>query len=271
MGLSGLARLRAWLAARLSRQRPIDDALWNSTLGQHPFLAALNPAEQASLRSLCAGFLARKEFSGAHGFEITDAVALAVAAQACLPILRLPGRLRWYDDFVGIVVHPDEMLADREILDEAGVVHRYRERIAGEAMDKGPVTLNWKDIERALPEDGVFNLVIHEFAHKIDMRDGQADGCPPLPAGFLGSTSNEAARDRWFATFTPTYEEFRRRAIMAERFSGEPTWLDPYAAQSPGEFFAVGCEAYFVSPERFRSEHPLLARLFDAFFKPFAA
>jgi MtfA peptidase len=129
--------------------------------------------------------------------------------------------------------------------------------------------LSWPDVADAgtSAEQG-YNVVIHEFAHKIDMRDGEPDGCPPLPAGFLGGASARAARTAWLAVLEPAYEAFREKAIIAERFSGEPTWLDPYGAEALDEFFAVACEAYFVNPPRFASEFPTLKPLFDAFFRP---
>src|SRR5206468_7339747 len=135
------------------------------------------PQEVAKLRELAAEFLARKEFHGAGGLAITDEIALSVAAQAVLPVLHLG--LSWYDDFVGIVVHPDEVLARRTDTDEAGVVHDWEEVLAGEAMDRGPVMLNWQDVARAGESAEIgFNVVIHEFVHKIDLRDGAPDGCP---------------------------------------------------------------------------------------------
>jgi Mlc titration factor MtfA (ptsG expression regulator) len=250
-----------WLRRRAT-PRAIPDALWQSVLARHPFLARHPPAELERLRELSAQFLAQKEFTGAHGFAITDEVALSIAAQAVLPVLHLG--LKWYDDFVGIVVHADEVVAKRTAMDEAGVVHDWEEVISGEAMDRGPVMLSWKDAAgaRASAHEG-YNVVIHEFIHKIDMRDGRADGCPPLPTA--------AARRAWVEVMSREYEAFREKAIVAERFGGEPTWLDPYGAQSIDEFFAVACEAYFTAPERFRDEHGALAQLFDRFFKPRAA
>ena len=103
--------------------------------------------------------------------QVTDAMALAVAAQACLPLVYLAPvggcatRFRWYDDFVGIVLHPGEVLARREVTDDDGVVHHHREALTGEAMDGGPVMLSWSDVAAAdgPPEHG-YNVVIHEFA-----------------------------------------------------------------------------------------------------------
>jgi Mlc titration factor MtfA (ptsG expression regulator) len=255
----------------LRKLRPppgLPDALWQATLTRYRFLAERPAADLERLRALAAAFLRDKEFHGANGFLITDEVALAIAAQAVLPVLHLKGGLAWYDDFVGIVVHPSEVVAHRTTTDASGVVHQYDEIVAGEAMDRGPVMLSWQDVlASSVTRAEGYNVVIHEFAHKIDMRSGEADGCPPLPPGFLGTRSARAARAAWFAALQPAYEALREKTIMAERFGGEAPWLDPYGAQSPAEFFAVACEAYFVNRSALAAEFAGLVGLFDAFFK----
>ena len=233
----------------------IPQELWNATLARHPFLAERNAADLQQLRLLSAQFLGSKQFSGAHGLQITDEMALAIAAQACLPVLKLG--LHWYDDFSGIVVHPGAMLARREVHDDAGVVHHYQEQLSGEAMAGGPVTLSWRDVQEASIDDG-YNVVIHEFVHKLDMRDGQADGCPPMPS--------RAMAQRWQTEMQATYRDFKEALSMANRFGGPQPWLDPYAATNPAEFFAVSCEAYFVNRTHFAQEWPALLDLFDAYF-----
>lgn len=258
------------LRGRAHRPRtPLPDALWHHTLTNCPFLTQYSGAELARLRELAALFLEDKEFHGAQGLTITDTMAVTIAAQACLPVLYLgPGAqaLRWYDDFVGIVVHPDEVLARREVVDEDGVVHVYDEPLAGEAMPEGPVMLSWHDVSASSSETG-YNVVIHEFVHKLDLRDGRADGCPPLPAGFMDCASSGAARAHWLDTLQAVYEDFREAVIRAERFGTEAPWLDPYGAEAIDEFFAVACEAYFVNRSRFSREFPALLPLFDAFFR----
>jgi Mlc titration factor MtfA (ptsG expression regulator) len=165
------------------------------------------------------------------------------------------------------VVHRREVVAQREITDHAGVVHRYREVLAGEAMHKGPVMLNWRDVAHAGAHAGQgYNVVIHEFVHKMDMQSGRADGCPPLPPGFGGTNGPAAARRLWLATLQPAYKTFREQVIVAERFGGEPPWLNAYGAASLAEFFAVTCEAYFVNRARFELELPALVPLYDEFF-----
>ncbi|KAI5931839.1 Vesicle transport protein USE1 [Manis javanica] len=133
-------------------------------------------------------------------------MALEIAAQAACPLLHWgepQGALSWYDDFVGIVVHPGDAVARRQSMDEAGVIHDYDEVIMGEAMHGGPVMLSWQAIGAGRGSHASHhghggqpaNVVIHEFAHKIDMRNGGADGCPPLPPGFRArSSARQAAR-----------------------------------------------------------------------------
>jgi hypothetical protein len=244
---------KRWQERRTLVHRAIPDSLWSQTLARFPFLARRPEADRLRLRELSTLFLAQKEFSGAHGLEVSDDMAVAIAAQACLPILRLG--LEWYDGFVGIVVHPGEMLARREVTDLDGVVHGYEETLVGEAAGEGPVTLSWPDVhDAANGAEWGYNVVIHEFAHVIDMRDGEPDGIPPLPT--------RAARDEWQDIFSRAFDDFARR-VYAE----EETFLDPYGAQAPEEFFAVLCEAFFVAPHDLLHEHPELYRLLRGFFQ----
>ena len=155
-----------------------------------PFLARWGADDLAALRRLTSLFLDEKEFSGAGGLEVTDAMAVRIAVQACLPVLRLG--LQPYRGFVGIVVHPDEVVAAREVMDDDGVVHNYDEVLSGEAMEGGPLMLSWTDVHHAGESaDWAYNVVIHEFAHVIDMGDGEPDGVPPLASMEL--------RQRWRA------------------------------------------------------------------------
>lgn len=248
-----LSRWRSAREAQLLRKHEIPGDLWALVMASYPFLAYRSPADQAELRRLATLFLRRKEFTGAGGFAITDEVAVAVAAQACLPVLQLG--LALYDGFVGIVMHGDQVVARREVMDEAGVVHRYDEVLAGEAMEGGPVTLSWHDVQHAGESAELgYNVVIHEFVHKLDMLDGEPDGIPPLP--------DRARRQAWISTLDAEYARFCS-AVDA----GIDTFLDPYGAQAVDEFFAVSAEAFFVAPQDFKREHPRLHALFCGYFR----
>lgn len=239
--------------ARVLSRRAIPDALWHETVGRYPFIAGRSADDRAELRRLATLFLAEKEFHGAGGFEVTDAVAVAIAMQACLPILRLG--LAWYGGFVGIVVHEDEVRARRESIDEAGVVHEYDETLTGEAMEGGPLMLSWHDVHSAGETAATgYNVVIHEFTHVIDMRDGLADGMPPM--------ADMAQRRRWATMLGAELDRLRER-LQIEL----DTLIDPYAAQGPEEFFAVASESFFVAPHDLLDEHPAAYAALRGFFQ----
>jgi MtfA peptidase len=249
---------RGWQAwrrhreGRALRRRAIPDALWELTLRRYPFLARRDAAALGDLRRLSSLFLDRKEFTGAAGFEVGDDIALAVAAQACLPVLKLG--LDAYDGFVGIVMHADEVVAPREVVDEDGVVHRYREVLSGEAMEGGPVMLSWADVRAAGNDaDEAYNVVIHEFAHVLDMAAGEPNGVPALP-------SAEAQR-QWGVVLQAEYERFCRWVD-----EGRDTVLDPYGCEAPAEFFAVASESFFVTPQALKAQQPALYRLLASYF-----
>jgi Mlc titration factor MtfA (ptsG expression regulator) len=224
--------LTNWRRRRVLERHRIDDALWDQATHGLAFLP-----RSEKLRELALLFLAEKQFAGAHGLEVTDAMRVSIAAQACLPILELG--LDWYRGFTGIVVYPGDFRVSRSHTDEHGVVHEWDDELAGEAMPGGPVVLSWD----ATANDPYINVVIHEFAHKLDMLNGEADGLPPLHA--------DMDRAAWAAAFKEAYEGF---CDAVER--GKETWLDPYAAEHPSEFFAVLSEAFFEDPAQTRRRYP---------------
>ena len=138
---------KRWQRERTLEKRAIPDALWQATLDRFPFLKRRSAADLKRLREFATLFLAQKEFTGAGGLQVTDEMAVAIAAQACVPVLRLG--LECYCGFVGIVVHPDAVAAQREVTDESGVVHEYVEELSGEAMEGGPLMLSWSDVAEA--------------------------------------------------------------------------------------------------------------------------
>ena len=173
-----------WLKGRGARasevaemQARISPELWRQVLDAHPFLAALNADESAQLLARSAWLLASKTINGAQGLEVSDFMRLSIAAQASLPILNLAPEL--YEGWDEIIVYPASFRIPRSRQDDDGVVHEYIEDAAGEAWEGGPLVLSWEDTQLS---EGGFNVVIHEFAHKLDLRSGFADGMPSLAA-----------------------------------------------------------------------------------------
>ena len=244
---------RQWRRARTLERRAIPDPLWALTLARFPFLAARRAEDLAALREMATLFLAEKEFSGARGLVVTDEMAVAIAAQACLPALALG--FEWLDGFVGIVVHEDVVVARREVEDDDGIVHAWDEELSGEAMSGGPVMLAWRDVDDAgeSAADG-YNVVVHEFAHVIDMRRGVTAGAE--------TADPESERGRWLHALVDEYEDF---ADAVDR--DEPVFLDPDGAEALEEFFAVASEAFFVAPAELANEEPRLYELLSGFYR----
>ncbi len=227
--------LTEWKRKRVLARHRIDDALWEAALARYPFLRL--GADEAKLRRCALLFLAEKDLVGAHGLAVTDAMRVSIAAQACLPILELG--LDWYGGWNGVVVYPGDFRVRRAEMDEHGVMHEWDDELAGEAMPGGPVVLSWD----AAANDPYVNVVIHEFAHKLDMLNGEANGVPPLHPGM--------SRLAWQEALDSAYRGFCD-AVERER----DTWLDPYAAEHPSEFFAVISEAFFEDGPETRRRYP---------------
>jgi MtfA peptidase len=247
------SNLRKWRRDRVLRGASIPDGLWREALEALPFLAIYTEEEIERLRDLVVLFLDDKGVIGAQGHEVTPLQRVIIALQACVLVLNIG--LDHYEGFENVVVYPDEFVPGWEWEDEAGVVHKHGEPMAGEAMPGGPVVLSWPDVEASANFDEAgMNLVIHEFAHKIDMRGGDANGCPPLPADMNG--------DAWKKALAAAYEHFRGRVDRGDR-----TAIDEYAAESPGEFFAVLSEVFFADPQLLQDEYPDVYAQFAQFYR----
>lgn len=266
-----------WLKGRGARpsavaemQARISPELWRQVLQAHPFLAALDDQEGAQLLARSAWLLASKSINGAQGLDVTDAMRLSIAAQASLPILNLTPSL--YEGWNEIIVYPAGFRIPRSRQDADGVVHEYIEDAAGEAWDGGPVILSWEDAQLS---DGGFNVVIHEFAHKLDLQAGDADGMPSLAA------HPDIAPRAWRRVLEDSLERFIA-ALDAVEAAIPPdvdpeseeadAWygqlpMDPYAATDEAEFFAVSSEHFFVDPWPMRDALPEWYAMLRAYYR----
>lgn len=195
-------------------------------------------------------FLHEKTFEAAGGLLLTDTMRLTVGTQACLPILNLG--LEWYAGWTAIVIYPGGFVPTHTYQDDAGVVHTRRKPLCGESWQSGPVVLSWPDV-KAEAADG-YNLVIHEFAHKLDMVNGAANGMPPL--------HREMDARAWTWHFSRAYEDFKGRLGQGEELS-----IDPYAAEDPAEFFAVLSELFFEAPAVVIKHYPAVYRQLCVFYR----
>jgi hypothetical protein len=238
-----------------ARHQTISDSLWSQALVQLPYCQALDQHAQIRLRKLTVMFLRTKTFEGAAGLVPTDTMRVCIAVQACVLILNLD--LDYYAGWHAVILYPGDFRVHKEEVDDSGVVHRWREDLSGEAWEQGPVILSWDTA--AAPTDGLTNSVLHEFAHKLDMHNGRADGLPLLPAGI---SVNDWTRD-----FQAAYHAF---CYLLDH--DQPVRIDDYAAESPAEFFAVLSEVFFLNPEIVRADFPGVYQQLVGFYRqdPFA-
>jgi hypothetical protein len=240
---------RRWRRKRTADRTQIAPEQWARVEATLPFLDFLPPDERPRLRHMALEFLASKEVHGAEGLVVTDDMLLSIALQACLPVLHIG--IDAYADWVGIVVYPGDFIVPRKIADEDGVVHEYDDEVLGEAWEGGPVLLSWFDGEN--PLDGI-NVVIHEFAHKLDMGNGEVDGYPRLPAGMSATA--------WATAFQHAYDDFCARFDR-----GEDLLLDNYGTEHPAEFFAVMSEAFFETPGLLKREYPAVYKQLSLYYQ----
>ncbi|MEQ8858586.1 MAG: zinc-dependent peptidase [Pseudomonadales bacterium] len=255
---------RGWRRRRLLERHAIDDARWQRILAASPLFDRLTDAERNRLRELTTLFLASKRFFGAHGLAVDDDMRVSVASRACLLVLGLHDGLDYYRGWYTIVLYPGGFVAEREVEDEFGVVHSGYEELDGESMAGGAVVLNWEEAQprRADPDSNrepgddpePVDVVIHEFAHKLDERNGEANGLPPLPA--------DMSVAEWAEVFNAAYERF-----IDWTDAGVQLPFDDYAATHPAEFFSVATEAFLLAPRRLRDALPDVYQQLARFYR----
>lgn len=243
-------RWPSWL-----RRQPalIDDVLWRQVLDSSALFGVLGKSRLTALRENAAEFLADKRFHAAAGHLLDPGQQLTIAALACIPVHRRGYRaLRGWRD---VIVYPGGFRSRRQHHDEStGVVTEVDEDMIGEAWDRGPVVFSWADITEDLehPFDG-FNVVIHEIAHKLDMLDGSINGTPAL--------SSAIPRKHWISVMQQAFDTF---VDAVDR--GEAVEIDPYAAESVDEFFAVVSEYHHSAPAQLQRCMPAVAALMGRYY-----
>lgn len=257
--------IKRWLQQLQSRReqaavarRSIPDDLWKRTLVRYPYLQRRSADDTRELRRLTSLLLDRKEFSTTGGLRLTDAMAVTIAAQAALPVLRLG--VQAYDSFLGIVVDPGSIRSRRAMEDNIGIVHEYDEVQVGEVIPGGPLKLSWPDVRASvattekLATASCYNVVMHECAHVLDNGDGAIDGAPPLPP--------QVTYAAWMAALHAAMQ------VLEDRVATDaPSCIDPYALQSPPEFFAVTSEAFFTMPSAMKKEHAAWYDMLRLFYR----
>ena len=244
-----LERIRTYY---ILKKHGLPDDLWFKTTKKLPLLASLTTSEMVSLRVLSTLLIYRKSFYGAHQFDVTLEMKIIIAAQACVEILQLG--IDSFDGWEEIIVYPGAFKVERQVQDEFGLVSNEQNVLSGEAWGQGPLILSWDDVERdSYNLRAGHNVVIHEFAHKLDMLNGRANGMPPLHPDM-------PIKD-WTESLSTAYQH------LINRLEHHHDEINAYAATNPAEFFAVMCEYFFTAPDILKKSYPKVYKELHAYFR----
>lgn len=225
---------------------------WLQILHRNVRLYGLLDSElQKRLRDDLRVFIAEKYWEGCGGLEMTDAVKVTIAAQACLLTLNIDRD--YFPRVKSVLVYPTSFVTPHKRVGRGGIVTEGGVN-SGEAWQSGPIVLSWDDVVAG--GRGVrpgHNVVLHEFAHALDMMDGLINGTPRL----------KGRRDflRWHEVMTREFEELSGRAVY-----GQPTLLNQYGATNVGEFFAVATECFFEQGWMLEQWHPALYEVLRGYY-----
>jgi len=238
---------------RVLKLYPIPHDIWQNITRRVLVLKDLDAVQMAHLRELTTWFLDQKSINGAQALKVTTPMRVTVAAQACLLILNLG--VEYFDGWIEVILYPGPFRVKHVQIDDIGLVSNDASDLTGEAWLCGPVVLSWEDVERdSFHNHGGHNVVLHEFAHKLDGLNGTMNGMPPL--------RRSMALTQWSEALCGAYDALRKQVA-----TGESTFINPYAATNPAEFFAVLSEYFFTAPNILKKYCPDAYKQLELFYQ----
>ncbi len=229
-----LSRLRRYRTLQTLRHHGLPDHLWRKLRKELYLLQNISTKQAVKLRELTTLLLREKTIHGVQGLEMSQEMRAVIASQACLMILELG--LYSFKGWKELIVYPGAFKVERMVTDEYGIVHQQASPLSGESWQNGPLVLSWADVQRdSYQRHPGSHVIIHEFAHKLDALNGRVNGMPPLHPNM--------PIEKWSETLGAAYEHLQRQ-LQRGRHS-----INPYAATSPAEFFAVLSEYFFTAPD----------------------
>jgi len=218
-----------------------------------PYFKKMPVDLQLQLKKHIQVFLSEKEFVGLNGITINDEIRLTIAAQACLLILNR--KTNYYPKLKSILIYPSSWVKQHSTSNSDGIHFTQHMRVAGESWGYGKIVLSWNDTLSGAdnPDDG-HNLVIHEFAHRLDQEDGSSNGAPILSQG--------QSYEQWSAIFSKEYEQLKSDIARNRR-----SVFDSYGATNPAEFFAVASEVFFEKSAELKEAHPELYQQMSTYYR----
>lgn len=233
------------------RKRPVPDGLVEVLSRNVNLYRYLPPELREELLRHVNVFLDEKQFIGCDGVEITPEIRFTVAGSACMLLLnRKPS---YFPGFTSILIYP-ETYETTQVSHEHGLEVHQRSRRAGESWHRGPIVLSWGDVLRGASNasDG-YNVVLHEFAHKLDEENSGTNGQPILEE--LGHYRE------WSEVLGREYSSLEDRVARRKN-----SVIDEYGLTSPAEFFAVATESFFEKSASMQRKLPELYAQLSRFY-----
>jgi Mlc titration factor MtfA (ptsG expression regulator) len=250
--------IAGWDFFRMARRRRLSalpwPTEWEAIAKQNvPLYGQLPPECQIQLHGLVQIFLAEKHFEGCGGLELTEEMKLTIAVQAC--ILLLNRKIPIYPKLQTILIYPHAFVAKRVQAQGWGAFVEEEQALLGESWHQGLVILAWDQIGHGFRDvHNGHNVVLHEFAHQLDQEDGRSDGAPLMETG--------SQYISWARHLGQTYRELQEAVAKHHE-----TFLDPYGATNPAEFFAVLTETFFEKPLALKNNIPTLYEELKNYYK----
>ncbi len=235
------------------KHHPIAYEQWKKVTHEMDLLRGLSAVEKAHLRELATRFLHQKTINGVQGLVVSPEMAVTIAAQASLLILKLG--FDYYRNWIEIILYPSAFQVAHEQADPLGLISNESQAVSGESWLRGPVILSWEDIEQELNSSQAgHNVVIHEFAHKLDGLNGSANGLPPL--------HTRMKTEGWAQVLGEAFDILQYQ-VAYRRHSR----INAYGATSPAEFFAVVSEYFFTAPSILQQHCPDVYQQLQLFYR----
>jgi len=207
------------------------------------FYTKLNEEGKKRFEDKLRKFLSSVKITGANA-EVEDLDKILIGAAAIIPTYYIAD---WeYVNLREVLLYPGNFNYD---FDQEGHERMITGMVGTGHMQNVMILSKWELRQGFINGNSQNNTAIHEFVHLIDKMDGTLDGVPEL-------LLERKYIARWNEILQTTMEQIR---------SGYSD-INPYAATSPVECFAVISEYFFEQPETFQTNHPELHEFLKRIF-----
>jgi Mlc titration factor MtfA (ptsG expression regulator) len=202
-------------------------------LGNVNFYNNLNETEKRIFEQRILLFLETTEIIG-HDLTVAQEDRLLIASGAIILVWKFP---KWHYFNLNTISLVSGSFNEKS---QFGKPDSNIQGLVGTGYMKGKMILSKPALNYGFSNNrDKKNVVLHEFAHLIDIADGEGDGFPERISNHLHSIP-------WIEQI---YEEI---TLITNKQSN----IRDYAATNPVEFFAVATEFFFEQPQMLARKHP---------------